>query len=189
MTLVSHKSQIVLSLSILFFSGFSITHLRGAGQTVLRPNFLFVIADDCTFRDIGCYGGQALTPNIDSLAKQGMRFMHCFQQAPMCSPTRHAIYTGIYPVKSGAYPNHTFVKDGTKSIAHYLQPLGYRVHLSGKTHIGPKAAFPFEYSGKNNPDFKAIDQLLTESTRDGTPFCLSHVQTVHSPWNKGDSSQ
>ena len=190
MTLVSHKSQIVLSLSILFFSGFSITHLRGAGQTVLRPNFLFVIADDCTFRDIGCYGGQALTPNIDSLAKQGMRFMHCFQQAPMCSPTRHAIYTGIYPVKSGAYPNHTFVKDGTKSIAHYLQPLGYRVHLSGKTHIGPKAAFPFEYSGKNNPDFKAIDQLLTESTRDGTPFCLFACSNEpHSPWNKGDSSQ
>ena len=190
MTLVSHRFQIVLSLVTLFLGGFSFSHLRGAGQTDLRPNFLFVIADDCTFRDIGCYGGQALTPNIDSLAKQGMRFTHCFQQAPMCSPTRHAIYTGIYPVKSGAYPNHTFVKDGTKSIAHYLQPLGYRVHLSGKTHIGPKAAFPFEYSGKSNPDFKAIDQLLTESTRDGTPFCLFACSNEpHSPWNKGDSSQ
>ena len=190
MTLVSHRFQIVLSLVTLLLGGFSFSHLRGAGQTDLRPNFLFVIADDCTFRDIGCYGGQALTPNIDSLAKQGMRFTHCFQQAPMCSPTRHAIYTGIYPVKSGAYPNHTFVKDGTKSIAHYLQPLGYRVHLSGKTHIGPKAAFPFEYSGKSNPDFKAIDQLLTESTRDGTPFCLFACSNEpHSPWNKGDSSQ
>ncbi len=190
MTLVSHKSQIVLSLAILFFNGFSITHSRGAGQTDLRPNFLFVIADDCTFRDIGCYGGQALTPNIDSLAKQGMRFTHCFQQAPMCSPTRHAIYTGIYPVKSGAYPNHTFVKDGTKSIAHYLQPLGYRVHLSGKTHIGPKTAFPFEYSGKSNPDVKAIDQLLSESSHDGTPFCLFACSNEpHSPWNKGDPSQ
>ena len=190
MTLIIHKARIVVTVAIFFLGGSSINHLRGAEQTDSRPNFLFVIADDCTFRDIGCYGGQAITPNIDSLAQQGMRFTRCFQQAPMCSPTRHAIYTGIYPVKSGAYPNHTFVKDGTKSIAHYLEPLGYRVHLSGKTHINPKSSFPFEYSGKKNPDFKAIDQLLTESTRDGTPFCLFACSNEpHGPWNKGDASQ
>ena len=190
MTLIRHEARIGLSLFTLFLGGFTITHLRGAEQTESMPNVLFVIADDCTFRDIGCYGGQALTPNIDSLAQQGMRFTHCFQQAPMCSPTRHAIYTGIYPVKSGAYPNHTFVKDGTKSIAHYLKPLGYRVHLSGKTHIGPKSSFPFEYSGKRNPDFKAIDQLLIESSRDGTPFCIFACSNEpHGPWNKGDASQ
>jgi uncharacterized sulfatase len=113
-----------------------------------RPNFVFIIADDCTFRDIGCYGGQAYTPNIDKLASQGMRFTHCFQAAPMCSPTRHNIYTGLYPVKSGAYPNHTFAKDGTKSVVHYLKPLGYRVALSGKKHINPPEVFPFEYSGQ-----------------------------------------
>ena len=190
MTLIRHNARIILFLFTLFVGGFSITYLRGAEQTGSRPNFLFIIADDCTFRDIGCYGGQAITPNIDALAQQGMRFTQCFQQAPMCSPTRHAIYTGIYPVKSGAYPNHTFVKDGTKSIAHYLKPLGYRVHLSGKTHIGPKSSFPFEYSGKKNPDFKAIDQLLTESSRDGTPFCLFACSNEpHGPWNKGDASQ
>jgi len=74
-----------------------------------KPNIVFIIADDCTFRDLGCYGGQAHTPNIDKLAGQGMRFTRCFQTAPMCSPTRHNIYTGIPPVVSGAYPNHTFV--------------------------------------------------------------------------------
>ncbi len=190
MTLIRHRARIVLSLFIFFAGGFFITQLRGGEQMDSRPNFLFVIADDCTFRDIGCYGGQAITPNMDSLAQQGMRFTQCFQQAPMCSPTRHAIYTGIYPVKSGAYPNHTFVKDGTKSIAHYLEPLGYRIHLSGKTHINPKSSFPFEYSGKKNPDLRAIDQLLTESTRDGTPFCLFACSNEpHGPWNKGDASQ
>jgi len=71
-----------------------------------RPNVVFILADDCTFRDIGCYGGQAHTPNIDRLAKEGMRYTRCFQAAPMCSPTRHNIYTGQYPVKTGAYPNH-----------------------------------------------------------------------------------
>ena len=60
-----------------------------------KPNLVFIVADDCTFRDIGCYGGQAKTPNIDRLALQGMRFTHCFQAAPMCSPTRHNIYTGL----------------------------------------------------------------------------------------------
>ncbi|MEM7478554.1 MAG: sulfatase-like hydrolase/transferase, partial [Planctomycetota bacterium] len=92
-----------------------------------KPNFVFIIADDCTFRDLGCYGGQAKTPNMNRLAGQGMQFSRCFQSAPMCSPTRHNIYTGLYPVKSGAYPNHTFAKAGTKSVAHYLRPLGYRV--------------------------------------------------------------
>ena len=68
------------------------------GKIIANPNFVFIIADDCTFRDIGCYGGQAKTPNIDRLANEGMRFTRCFQAAPMCSPTRHNLYTGIYPV-------------------------------------------------------------------------------------------
>lgn len=156
-----------------------------------KPNLVFIIADDCTFRDLGCYGGQAHTPNIDRLASEGMRFECCFQAAPMCSPTRHNIYTGLYPVKSGAYPNHTFAHDDVKSVVHYLQPLGYRVALSGKTHISPKSVFPFEYSGKNNnPDMEAIDKLMTECVADGQPLCLFACSNEpHSPWNKGDPSQ
>jgi len=155
-----------------------------------RPNFLFVIADDCTFRDIGCYGGQAHTPNIDKLATEGMRFENCFQAAPMCSPTRHNIYTGLYPVKSGAYPNHTFVKPGVKSVVQYLKPLGYRVALNGKRHIGPAKAFPFEYMGKNNPDMAQADKLIGECVASDTPFCLFQCSNEpHSPWNKGDPSR
>ncbi len=154
------------------------------------PNLLFIIADDCTYRDLGCYGGQAHTPNIDRLAKQGMRFTRCFQAAPMCSPTRHNIYTGLYPVKSGAYPNHTFVKDGVKSVVNYLKPAGYRVALSGKTHIGPRKAFRFEYSGKKNPDMDAIDKLFADSARSNTPFCMFACSNEpHSPWDKGDASK
>ena len=156
-----------------------------------KPNFVFVIADDCTFRDIGCYGGQAHTPNIDRLAGQGMRFTHCFQAAPMCSPTRHNIYTGLYPVKSGAYPNHTFAKPGTKSVVHYLQPLGYRVALSGKRHISPPEVFPFEYIGAgSNPDFAMVDTFINECKKSDTPFCLFACSNEpHSPWNKGDPSR
>ena len=156
-----------------------------------RPNFVFIIADDLTFRDIGCYGGQAHTPNIDRLATEGMKFTRCFQSAPMCSPTRHNIYTGLYPVKSGAYPNHTFAKAGTKSIVQYLKPLGYRVALSGKKHIGPATVFPFEYSGKkNNPDMAVIEKLFAECETKEKPFCLFACSNEpHSPWNKGDASR
>jgi len=162
----------------------------GSGKTA-KPNFVFVIADDCTFRDIGCYGGQAHTPNIDKLATEGMRFTQCFQSAPMCSPTRHNIYTGLYPTKSGAYPNHTFAKDGTKSVVHYLKPLGYRVALSGKKHINPPEVFPFEYSGKdNNPNFEALDTFISECKDSGTPFCIFACSNEpHSPWDKGDASR
>lgn len=169
-------------LAFLFVASNSLAHAK--------PNLVFIIADDMTHRELGCYGGQAHTPNIDSLATQGMRFERCFQAASMCSATRHNIYTGLYPVKSGAYPNHTFAKDGTKSIAHYLQELGYRVALSGKTHIGPKEVFPFEYSGKkNNPDMDAVDALMSESAASETPFCLFACSNEpHSPWDKGDAS-
>ena len=155
-----------------------------------KPNLVFVMADDCTFRDLGCYGGQAHTPNMDRLATEGMQFMNCFQAAPMCSPTRHNIYTGLYPVKSGAYPNHTFAKAGTQSVVHYLKPHGYRVALSGKTHIGPRQVFPFEYSGKKNPDMAKIDELFSECASSSTPFCLFACSNEpHGPWDKGDASR
>ena len=161
-----------------------------------RPNLVFMIADDCTYLDLEVYGGQAKTPNLNRLASEGMQFSRCFQTAPMCSPTRHNIYTGIYPVKSGAWPNHTCVYPGTKSIAHYLQDAGYRVALSGKTHISPRSSFPFEYSD----DFKsadpaaaspypALETLITESESAGNPFCLFACSNEpHSPYDKGDPS-
>lgn len=156
-----------------------------------QPNLLFIIADDCTFRDIGCYGGQAYTPNIDRLATEGMRMTHCFQCAPMCSPTRHNIYTGQYPVKTGAHPNHTQTFDHIRNITHYLKPLGYRVALSGKTHIGPRPLFDFEYSSdKNNPDMGAIDRIMGECAESSSPFCIFACSNEpHSPWNKGDATR
>lgn len=168
-------------------SGFFGTAALGSAP----PNFVFIIADDCTHRDIGCYGGQAHTPNMDHLAEEGIRMTRCFQAAPMCSPTRHNIYTGLYPVKSGAYPNHTFVNDDVKSIVHYLKPAGYRLGLSGKTHINPRANFAFEYSGKNNnPDMAVLDRFFGECVKTQTPFCQFVCSNEpHTPWNKGDPSQ
>jgi uncharacterized sulfatase len=159
------------------------------------PNLVFIIADDCTYLDLGVYGGQAGTPHLDKLAAEGLIFTRCFQAAPMCSPTRHNIYTGLYPVKSGAWPNHTRVHDGTKSIAHFLGEAGYSVHLSGKTHIAPRESFPFDYSGEfasADPDktdcYPAIDKLFAAATGDEPqPFCLfACSKEPHAPFTKGN---
>jgi uncharacterized sulfatase len=166
-----------------------LVHHAAFGATL--PNFLLIIADDCTYRDLGVYGGQAKTPHLEKLASEGMKFTRCFQAAPMCSPTRHCLYTGLYPVKSGAYPNHTMAYDWVKSIAHHLQGAGYSTHLSGKTHINPKSVFPFHYSGKdNNPDPAAFAAVLKDSENSQAPFLfIATSNEPHTPWNKGDPSQ
>lgn len=157
-----------------------------------RPNFLLIIADDCTYRDLEAYGGQAKTPHLSKLASEGMKFTRCFQAAPMCSPTRHSLYTGVDPVKSGAYPNHTLAFDWVKSIVHYLQPAGYTAHLSGKTHINPRSVFPFNYSarpGDGNPDPAAFATALRDGAKTKRPFLfIAASHEPHSPWNKGDAS-
>ncbi|VGO13444.1 Choline-sulfatase [Pontiella desulfatans] len=160
-------------------------------QAAQKPNLVFMIADDCTHRDIGCYGGQAYTPHIDAVAQEGMRFTHCFQTAPMCSPTRHTIYTGQYPVKSGAYPNHTYVDAGTPSIVQYLRDLGYRVAQSGKTHVAPNSVFAWEkIPGGKNPEFDKVDAFMADCKSKSEPFCLLLCSNEpHTPWNKGDASR
>ena len=187
----------LLRVGVFFAACFGVWLVGAADSSAAeQPNLVFIIADDCTYLDLEVYGGQAKTPNLKQLATEGMQFSRCFQAAPMCSPTRHNIYTGIYPVKSGAWPNHTCVYPGTKSIAHYLKDAGYRVALSGKTHISPRESFPFEYSGEfrtadpGKPDcYPGIASLIVESRRDGNPFCLFACSNEpHSPYNKGDAS-
>lgn len=120
-----------------------------------------------------------------------MRFTRCFQSASMCSPTRHALYTGRHPVSTGAYPNHTFVDEGTKSIVHYLQPLGYRIAQSGKIHVNPPSVFAWERLGEgNNPDFPAVDAFLQDCVAGDDRFVLILCSNEpHTPWEKGDPSR
>lgn len=169
-------------------------------QAWAQPNFVFILADDCSYRDLELYGGPALTPHINQLAKEGMVFSRCYQAAPMCSPTRHALYTGMYPVKNGAHPNHAKAYANVKSIAHYLKEDGYRVALAGKTHIAPKRVFPFEllkeFADPPNEEVPTVNgwrypgvfQLMQESSEQDQPFCLFLCSNEpHGPYTKGDA--
>jgi N-sulfoglucosamine sulfohydrolase len=150
-----------------------------------RPNVFFVIADDMTWSDAGCYGNQDVkTPNIDKLAADGMRFSRCFTATAMCAPSRQQLYTGLYPVKNGAYPNHSRVKPGTKSIAHYLKDLGYRVGIAGKKHYAPLESYPFETVAATADDYAAIENFINRNKTQ--PYCLVVAyKQPHLPWNKG----
>lgn len=163
-----------------------------APTTAEKPNIVFMLADDCSYWDIGAYGSKdAITPNIDQLAKDGMKFKRCYQAAPMCSPTRHNLYTGLYPVKTGAYPNHTMVKEGTLSVVQYLKPFGYRVALAGKRHIQPESIFDFEYLTKGNEvdSYDKIDAFVKDAKSKEEPFCIFfNSKEPHTPWDKGDAS-
>jgi N-sulfoglucosamine sulfohydrolase len=166
-----------------------------------KPNIILMIADDLTYHDIGCFGNKDVrTPNLDKLAAQGVRLTSCYTPAPVCSPTRQALYTGIYPVRSGAYPNHSIVKPDVKSLPFYMKPLGYRVGLVGKTHFGPMANYPFEYpqqgvthaDGDNEDaetklDYDAAEQFIDRDKNQ--PYCLVVApHEPHSPWTLGDPS-
>jgi uncharacterized sulfatase len=156
-----------------------------------RPNIVLMISDDCRRDDFGCYGSpDAITPNIDRLAEQGMKFNSFFQATAMCSPTRHCLLTGLYPVKSRAYPNHTFIQDGVKTLPYYLKEAGYRVALQGKRHIAPKKSFPFEYLGtKTDVDTELIEPFIADAAKNGEPFFLYVASNdAHSPWTRGDQS-
>ena len=110
-----------------------------------QPNIVMILSDDHGFEDSGAYGNAAIqTPNIDRLAAEGITFTRMYTTSAMCTPSRSALYTGLYPHKNGAYQNHSAISPGIKSMPHYLQKLGYRTALLGKRHIKPLTQFPFE---------------------------------------------
>ncbi|WP_422928281.1 arylsulfatase [Singulisphaera sp. PoT] len=118
---------------------------RGIGAEAKRPNVVFILADDLGFSDLGCYGGEIETPNVDRLAKQGLRFTQCYNTA-RCWPSRAAFLTGYYPQQVNRDPAAIRPK-WAALLPQLLKPAGYRSYHSGKWHVdGPVLAGGFERS-------------------------------------------
>jgi len=124
------------------------TTVRGkteAQPSSVRPNIVLFVADDLGIGDTGPYGNQIVrTPHLDQLAKESLRFTRAFANSPTCVPSRAVLYTGLQPIRNGAYVNHSQCLTGVKSLPHYFGELGYRVAQAGKQHFNPKSVFPFE---------------------------------------------
>ena len=163
------------------------------------PNFLLILADDCTYNDLPLYGGvNAKTPNLDRLAGEGLTFNQAYVASSMCQPCRAELYSGLYPMGNGCAWNHSGCRPEITGMPQALGKLGYRVGLAGKTHIRPVPVFPFEkvegfdQNCVRNPtlehDLGAARKFM-ERKRD-EPFCLVIALTEpHVPWVMGDASQ
>ena len=127
--------------------------LPAAAAPRQRPNIVLIMADDLGCSDVGCYGGEIQTPNLDRLAAGGLRFTQ-FYNGARCCPTRASLLTGVYPHQAGMGgmvthgdtrekptglkqgPYQGYLADNTATIAEALRPAGYRCYMSGKWHVG-----------------------------------------------------
>jgi len=116
----------------------------GSKVTAGCPNIVLIMVDDMGFSDIGCYGGEIHTPNLDRLAAGGLRFSQ-FYNAARCCPTRASLLTGLYPHQAGighmvgnrGYPSYQgYLNNRCVTIAEALKLAGYRTLMSGKWHVG-----------------------------------------------------
>ncbi len=165
-----------------------------------QPNIIFILADDLGRNDLSCYGNEFNeTPNIDKLAKNGIKFTQAYAACPVCSPTRASILTGKYPArlqltnfiagnrtdpKSPVLPANWKPYLGTEetTIAEILKKDGYATGMVGKWHLGNKELEApwnqgFDYSrmiGKNGLDYYNysifLDSYQKEFTDKGTEY-------------------
>lgn len=102
-----------------------------------RPNVVLILADDMGFSDIGCFGGEINTPNIDRLAAKGIRYTHFYNNA-VCMPTRASILTGLYAHQAGSADRAGLKETGNVTVAEVLRSAGYRTLMCGKWHNGTR---------------------------------------------------
>ncbi|MEE4350197.1 MAG: sulfatase-like hydrolase/transferase [Pacificimonas sp.] len=101
-----------------------------------RPNILFIMADQLRADYLGCYGHETIrTPNLDRLARSGVRFSRAYCQSTVCGPSRMSFYTGRYVGSHGATWNDTPLAVGEMTLGDHLAATGYRTVLVGKTHM------------------------------------------------------
>ena len=127
-------------------------HPASGAEAAPKPNIIIILVDDMGYADLGCYGGEIRTPNIDALAKNGTRW-RSFYNCAQCCPTRASLISGLYPHRAGVGdmidPHSKTTRDAAASpaysdrlspqavtIAEALKPAGYQTFMTGKWHLG-----------------------------------------------------
>ncbi len=132
-----------------------------------KPNIIVILSDDMGYSDIGCYGGEIQTPNLDKLASNGVRFTQFYNSA-RCCPTRASLLTGLYPHQTGVGKMlNDQGEDGYRgdlnnncvTMAQVLKPAGYATYCIGKWHVTPHPKINEEYSTHNWPLQRGFDNF------------------------------
>lgn len=157
------KISVILCLTVMLIGGKSLV----AQTNAQRPNIIVILADDLGYGDLQSFNPQSKipTPNLDKLARQGLRFIDAHSPSSVCTPTRYALLTGRYPwrsrLKSGVLPplGLPLIEDGRLTLPAMLKQQGYVTAIVGKWHLGwdwattdgkPAAITP---NGLSNVDF------------------------------------
>lgn len=111
-----------------------------------RPNIVLISGDDLGYGDLGCYGSRIRTPNLDAMARDGVRFRQFCSASSVCSPSRAALLTGRYPARVGVsrvlFPFDSFgIPETETTMAQMLKDAGYRTACVGKWHLGSQRPF------------------------------------------------
>ena len=132
-----------------------------------RPNIIVIMSDDMGYSDIGCYGSEISTPNLDSLAANGLRYTH-FYNTGRCCPTRASLLTGLYAHQAGigqmTNDNNLPGYQGDLSrnavtMAEALKPAGYSTYMSGKWHVTKHIVPKLESDKYNWPLQRGFDKF------------------------------
>jgi arylsulfatase A-like enzyme len=160
---------------------------RGA-DAVERPNVVVILTDDQGYADVGCFGAKGIaTPNLDRMAREGVRFTDFYVAQPVCSASRAALLTGCYPNRIGIlnalWPcSKLGLGPGERTIADLLKARGYATAAYGKWHLGSRpASLPTrhgfdDYYGLLYSNDMALDLIGLPLYRGEKPFCLNPDQ-------------
>ena len=154
----------------------------GAPAPKRRPNIVLFLSDDHGWADSGAYGDACVTtPNIDRLAREGMRFTHAFAASPLCSPSRCAIETGLLPHRNGGHKFGTPITSPGQTMPQYFKALGYHTAHIGKFHHNPRKRFPYDFV---HGDEKRAAAFLAGYRQDKPLLLLVCTHPPHTPWIK-----
>nr|MQY77789.1 sulfatase-like hydrolase/transferase [Bacteroidota bacterium] len=157
-----------------------------------RPNIIVILSDDMGYSDIGCYGGEILTPSLDKLAANGLRFTQFYNTA-RCCPTRASLLSGLYQHQAGV--GQMMSDRGLRgyegnlskeciTIAEAMKTAGYSTYMSGKWHVTPYK--PENYSKDNWPLQRGFDRFYGTIHGAGSfydPNSLTRDNEFISPYN------